>query len=408
VSLRRTAADERPAAGSGAAAFDRGTVATLSAAHLVHDSYPAFLGVMLPLLIPKLDMSLAVAGLLATGMRWTTSVQPLLGYWADRTDTRYWVIITPTTTALFMSLAGVAPSQAALFVLLLLTGLSHAAFHPPAGAMATRASGTRWGTGMAWFMTGGDLGRALGPLYIAAVLMAVDVEGSWIAFLPSLLASFVLYRRLHRQDSVHLKSTSPPRIRDALRAGSRPFFLLSTAMITRSALTVGFVLFYPTFGTTGGATLLRVGLALTVFELSAAGGAFLGGILSDRLGRKPTMLVGLLIGIPPMIGAVLLGPSGLGIAAMAVGGFAVRSSSSVELVAMQQLLPHNRSSAVGIAYFMKAGGAIISMVGVGALGDWLGIGNALLVAIGVGLLALPGILLLPSGAVEAPAALPEA
>lgn len=97
--------------------FQRRNVLLLSGAHLAHDTYPAFLGVMLPLLIDELHISLAVAGLLASGLRWTTSLQPFLGHLADRTDTRAWVILTPAITATCMSLIGIAPTTTAVMAL---------------------------------------------------------------------------------------------------------------------------------------------------------------------------------------------------------------------------------------------------------------------------------------------------
>lgn len=129
--------------------FDRVRVAQLSAAHLAHDVYPAFLGVLLPLLIDELGLSLAAAGILASTLRWTTSLQPFLGHLADRTDTRAWVIYAPAVTAACMSLVGVAPNTTTVVILLLLTGMSHAAFHPSGGALVTRVSGNQWGRGTA-------------------------------------------------------------------------------------------------------------------------------------------------------------------------------------------------------------------------------------------------------------------
>ena len=127
-----------PAAERGPTKFDTPTVVTVSFGHLVHDTYPAFLGPLMPLLIPKLGLSLGAAGVLVSVLRWSALIQPFLGYWADRTDPRYWVILAPTVTALGMSLLGIAPSYLAVVVLLVLAGLSHAAFHPSAAALATR------------------------------------------------------------------------------------------------------------------------------------------------------------------------------------------------------------------------------------------------------------------------------
>lgn len=371
-----------------AVGFDRGRVLLLSGAHLAHDIYPAFLGVLLPLLIDELDISLALAGVLASAIRWTTSVQPLLGHWADHTDTRYWVILTPATTAICMSLLGVAPNTTAVFVLLLLAGLSHAAFHPAGGALATRASGTAWGRGMSYFMTGGEIGRVVGPLLIAGVVGIGGLRASPVAIVPGILASVVLWRRFRGTGSLEIAGRPPARILDALRVGRHHLVLLSGAVVLRSFANVAIVIYYPTYATRLGYPLLVAGVALAIYEVGAVAGTFLGGIASDRHGRTRTMLIGLVAALPALIGAVLLGPTWVGLSLLLVAGFLWLSASSIELALMQYLLPDNRSAAVGLTYFMRAAGAIVATVVIGAVGDAIGLRLALLGAIGIGACAI--------------------
>lgn len=369
--------------------FDRSSVLLMSVAHFAHDCYPAFLGVMLPLLIDDLGISLTVAGFLASGLRWTTSVQPFLGHLADRTDTRYWVILAPAVTATSMSLVGIAPTATAAFALLLLTGLSHAAFHPAGGALATRASGNEWGKGTSWFMTGGELGRVVGPIVIAAILGLGGLRLSPIAVVPGLIMSLVLYRRLHAAPTLHTAGSAPARLREAIAAGRRPLAVLGIAMFLRAMANIAIVVFYPTYATGAGASLVVAGLAITLYEAGAVVGAFGGGILSDRHGRSRLMLAGLLLGGPALIGAVLLGPVPLGLALLVLGGLGWLSANSIELVTMQELLPGNRATAVGLTYFIKAAGSIVATLGLGVVGDRLGLRTAIVGAVVVGLAAAP-------------------
>jgi len=376
-------------------AFDRRSVLLLSGAHMAHDVYPAFLGVLLPLLIDELNISLAVAGILASTIRWTTSLQPFFGHWADRSDTRYWVILTPALTASSMSLLGIAPNTAAVVALLLLAGLSHAAFHPAGGALATRASGTEWGRGTSYFMTGGEIGRVIGPLLIAGVVGAWGLRASPAAVIPGLLASLVLWRRFGSQTALALKPKPPARIMTALRSGRTNLLLLSGAVVFRSFANVAIVIYYPTYATREGATLFVAAAALAIYELGAVAGTLTGGILSDRHGRTRIMLFGLLAALPPMFGAVLLGPTVLGLALLLVAGFLWLSATGVELALMQQLLPENRSTAVGLTYFARAAGAIVATIAIGFVGDQWGLRAALLGAIGVGALAIAFMAVLP-------------
>ena len=58
---------------------------TLSAAHLINDSYVYFLPTLLPILIPSLEIPLTAAAL-AVGLYQVTSslTQPIFGHLADR------------------------------------------------------------------------------------------------------------------------------------------------------------------------------------------------------------------------------------------------------------------------------------------------------------------------------------
>ena len=92
-----------------AGSFRAGQVLILAACHFIHDIYSAFLAPLLPLLIDKLGMSLTQAGFLSTAMQLPHLLNPFIGRLADRINVRYFVILAPVTTAVPMSLIGVAP-----------------------------------------------------------------------------------------------------------------------------------------------------------------------------------------------------------------------------------------------------------------------------------------------------------
>ncbi|MEX0868432.1 MAG: MFS transporter [Nitriliruptoraceae bacterium] len=368
--------------------FDRSNVLALSGSHFIHDCYTAFFGVLLPILIPRLGLSFAAAGIVATALRWATSLQPFLGYIADRRDTKWWVILAPSVTALAMSLAGLSPNVAVLVLLLVVAGTSHAAFHPAAGALVTKVSGDRWGKGMSYFMTGGELGRVIGPVAMAALIGAVGVQLSWLIVIPGFLWSYLLWRKFRTATFTAADST-PPRLRGVLREGRTPLVIMSAIIMLRSFMINGLLIFYPTYATEGGASLLIAGLGLTVYEAGGALGAFAAGILSDKFGRIRMLVLGMLVALPTLVVAVALGPTWLGLVMLAIGGLGLISSHSVELVIMQRLLPEHRSSAVGINYLLRAVGGAIAMIAIGAIGDAIGLRNALFIGIAVAAVSLP-------------------
>ncbi|NOQ41857.1 MAG: MFS transporter, partial [Desulfuromusa sp.] len=146
--------------------FKKADVLVLSFAHLAHDTFSAFLAPLLPLLIDKLGMSLSMTAFLDIIRRIPALFNPFLGLLAEKTGIKYFVILTPAITAISMGLVGLANSFAMLFILLFVAGISAALFHVPTPVIVKEASGNKVGTGMSFFMVGGELARTVGPLLV--------------------------------------------------------------------------------------------------------------------------------------------------------------------------------------------------------------------------------------------------
>ncbi|MBT7783794.1 MAG: MFS transporter, partial [Anaerolineae bacterium] len=157
--------------------FQAEQVFIISSGHFVHDVYSAFLAPLLPLLIEKFSLTLAMAGSLSAIMQSPALLNPLIGRLADKSNARKFVVFAPAVTATIMSAMGFASSYYALLITLVVAGVSVAAFHAPAPAMIARVSGKRVGKAMGWFMAGGELGRTLGPMLAVWAATAWTLEG---------------------------------------------------------------------------------------------------------------------------------------------------------------------------------------------------------------------------------------
>lgn len=376
------------------AAFDIWTVLTLSGAHLASDIYGAMLAPMLPLLIKKLALSMTAAGALATVLKLGGLVQPFFGMWADKSDARYFVIFAPTVTALTMSLVGIAPNYWSIVVLLVINGFSVAAFHPAAAASVTRASGRTWGRGMSGYMFGGEAGRSIGPLLIVNVVAYLGMEYSYLVAIPGIAASALLYWRLRHREAARMAATSASTIWEAVRAQKKPLLLLSGLILFRSTAIISFATFFPAYMMGKGASLQFAGSAVALYEFCGATGALFGGTLSDRFGRRATMLVSQAATGPLLYLALVHSQGPLGLAALAVAGFMAMCASPVQLTLAQELLPGSRSTAAGIVFFLGFEGSMFTLV-VGAMADWIGLGPALAFSVLASMLSIPFTLALP-------------
>ncbi len=86
--------------------FKWAKVLDISAAHLLHDIYSAFLAPLYPLLIEKLGLNFFLIGMLTVIQRLASFFNPFIGLLVDRKDLRYFIIFTPAITAITMSLVG--------------------------------------------------------------------------------------------------------------------------------------------------------------------------------------------------------------------------------------------------------------------------------------------------------------
>ncbi len=386
------AADARAAS---AGTFATGKVILLSMGHLIHDSYPAFLAPLLPLLKDKLDLSNALAGTLATFLRSSSLVQPFIGYLADRTSARWFVVLAPACTAVFMSLLGAAPSYSLLIPLLVCTGLSHASYHAPAPAMIAHVSGDRVGKGMSLFMMGGELGRAAGPLIIVGAVQWFGLEGSYLAAIPGLCASLMMARLLGpiprpapREDGMEFRTL--------LMERRRPLSLILAFAALRGIVAGSIAVFTPAYLMARGMTLVQAAAAFALFEIAGAGGALAGGTLSDRMGRRRTLIVIQILMVPSLY-ALVDGPEKWLAIFLALAGVLVFSGAPVILALLQEVLPEARSTASGLYFSLNYIATGISAVLFGVLADLLGIHGAFRLLAFAPLLAVPSAVFLPYG-----------
>src|SRR2546425_7328870 len=92
--------------------IDRGLLLAATAAHFLNDFYVAFLAPLLPLVVAKFNLSLALAGLLGTVLTTSAAMtQPLFGIMADRLKRRVFVVLRPPPPPLAIGLLGLAPTH---------------------------------------------------------------------------------------------------------------------------------------------------------------------------------------------------------------------------------------------------------------------------------------------------------
>jgi len=365
-------------------------VVLLSLGHFANDTYHGFLAPLLPMLKAEIGFSLTLAALLTSIQAIFNSLsQPLFGHLADKMRNPAMAALGPLITALFLGTIGLWNSYAGLALILILAGLGTAAFHPQAAVLAARASGRSSATGMSIFVTGGSAGHALGPLIILPIVTGLGLEYSPITIIYGALVSVVLLRSLPRLERAPVHHVEPDLLSGLPKGRHRSLLVLWAVVTLRAFLIVALITFIPIFLHQRNTSLFLSGSAITVFEISGAAGAFCGGYLSDRFGRKLLILISFSASLPFLW--LFLSLSGvLAFVSLALGGLILYSTIPVVIVMAQELFP-NRANTVsslmmGVAW--GVGGLLVTPFG--ALADHVGVGpalNALLVVCPVAVFA---------------------
>ena len=370
------------------------TILLMAAAHVMVDGYGNIYAPMLPLLIPRLGLSLAAAGTLTMLFQMAASVAQVgFGHVADRWRPRTLITVGPVVSVSVLSLIGLATSREALAVILIAGGLGAAAFHPPAAALAHRLGGERRGFAMSVYITGGTLGFSLGPLCFAPFAQYFGLEWTPLLALPGLAVVAFFIRRV---PAIPLHP-SEHRGFGALRPYAKPLALLYTIVVLRTLASLTFATFVPVMLTRRGLSIGQAGAAVAVYLIGSGVGGFFGGPAADRFGARRVIALSLVLSCP----FLFIAPSLSGwsfVVVLAIGGLFLQSTLPVNVTFGQSLAPVSAATVSSLMMGFAWGTGGLSVPIAGLIADRIGIEHTLVGVSVIPLLAAACALPLPARA----------
>lgn len=352
--------------------------------HFVTDAYGNMYAPLLPLLIPRLGLSLPTIGVLAMCYQLASSFSQLgFGTLADRWRPRVLLMGGPVLSVVVLSAIGSATSVPMLAALLLIGGLGGAAFHPPAAALVHAVSGPRKGLAMSTHISGGSLGFALAPLCFAPIVAKVGPAWAWCVAVPGLVALTYTLRLIWR---VQIPKSREPQNWGRLRPYAKPLGLLYTIVVLRTLTASSLSVFLPVLLTRQGMSVSQASAAVTLYLFVSSVGGFLGGPLADRFGPRNVIIWTLVASVPFLLLGQLT--SGWKLAMLvSVGGFFLQSTLPINVTYGQQIAPVSAATVSSLMMGFAWGvGSFLAPV-VGLLGDRLGLSTALTITAVVPILA---------------------
>lgn len=372
-------------------------IALLCLGHITVDVHQGAVPALLPTLKEQLHLSYGEVGLILTVLSIVSSfAQPMIGYLSDISRHRWLIPGGILLAPLGMALLGVAPGYGWMLAAVLLVGLGAAAYHPEAARTAVELAGSRKGTGMAFWVVGGHIGNAFGPLYVAAVVAAGSLRHTaWSLPLGVAVAGLTLLylRRMAAYETADRRGAPAISRADLPRTQWWGEVLLVTAVVLRTTVQTGLVVFLPFYyvevlgGPAGHRELLQ---SLLLF--GSVPGTLLGGPLADRFGLKKVIL-GSFVLVLPLVPAVLFLTGLPAFILLFLIGSVQASTATLATVLGQQYMPRYASVSAGltIGFALGMGGVCVGLLG--WVADLWGIATAayllaILPLIGLGLAAM--------------------
>ncbi len=345
------------------------TILLMACAHMMVDGYGNIYAPLLPLLIPRLDLSLAAAGTLTMLFQLSASVAQVgFGHLADRWKPRVLVMVGPVISVSVLSFVGLATSPLMLAAILVIGGLGGAAFHPPAAALAHKLSGTRPGLAMSVYITGGTLGFSLGPLMFAPFAQRFSLEWTPILALPGLA---VIAFFLSRVPPIEVPPGAAGGFR-TLRPYAKPLGLLYTIVVLRTMTAIAFSTFVPVMLTRRGMSVAAAGVVVAAYLFASGVGGFFGGAAADRWGPKQVIALSLVAATPFLVVAPFLHGAAFALV-LAIGGFFLQSTLPVNVMFGQTIAPVSAATVSSLMMGFAWGTGGLSVPLVGLVADRIGI-----------------------------------
>jgi FSR family fosmidomycin resistance protein-like MFS transporter len=353
-------------------------LAGISFSHFLNDTMQSLIASVYPILKDAYVLDYGQIGMITLAFQFTASLlQPVVGHFTDKKAQPFSLAIGMGFTFFGLLLLSVAARYPVILIAASLVGLGSAVFHPESARIARLASGGRYGFAQSVFQLGGSFGTSMGP--VLAALIVVPFGQPSIAWFSSIafLAIVILWRIgvWYRPQIVTKKSAvverhpdhpDPQRVKIALAV---LVALLFSKQLYVSSLS-SYYIFYliEKFQISTQAAQLY----LFIFLASNAAGAFFGGPLGDRYGRKYVLWFSVLGALPFTLALPYAGLVGSAVLTVFIGLILSSATSSI-IVFAQELMPHRFGMISGVFFGVAFGIGGLGAAVLGRLADHTGI-----------------------------------
>ncbi|MBA7623070.1 Sialic acid transporter NanT [subsurface metagenome] len=375
--------------------------------HFSHDLCAGLLVALLPLIRVDLELNYLQSGLLISAYSIAAGLSQFPGGWiGDRANRKIIIMVGLGGVGLAALAVGLSPSYFLMLSFLVIMGIFAGGYHPSALSILSGYFGkAERGKVIAIHMLGGSIGLALGPVLGGFIGDILGWRSAYIILTIPILLALPLVLKTPRQQLYGDRAASSAPTNDGTPV--KPTYKLSSlwqvlrpiAMISILAILIQLVVgcaiaFFPIYMVDKhNLAPAYAAMFLGIFRGGGVAGSLLGGWLSDRWGRKNTIILPLLA-IGPILYLLTKLPFNTVFIVIFVlfGVIMYMRIPAMQAMLMDNTPPHFRATVTGIYIGLGMEGMSIIQPIAGRLMDIWGIAQVFniiaLISVGLSVVAL--------------------
>jgi FSR family fosmidomycin resistance protein-like MFS transporter len=349
-------------------------LAGISFSHFLNDTMQSLIASVYPILKDNYALDFTQIGLITLAFQFTASLlQPVVGHFTDKKAQPFSLAIGMGFTFFGLLLLSIAHQYTIILIAASLVGLGSAVFHPESARIARLASGGRFGFAQSVFQLGGSAGTSMGPLLAAMIVVPFGQPSiAWFSTI-AFLAIVILWRigQWYKPQITTKKAAAVNLHPDALSQRQVTIALtVLVALLFSKQLYVSSLSSYYIFYLIDrfGVSTQTAQIYLFIFLASNAAGAFFGGPLGDRFGRKIVIWFSILGALPFTLALPYVGLYASAVLTVFIGVIISSTTSSI-IVFAQELVPHRFGMISGVFFGVAFGIGGLGAAVLGKLAD---------------------------------------
>jgi len=375
--------------------------------HFSHDLCAGLFVALLPMIRVDLELNYLQSGLLISAYSIAAGLSQFPGGWiGDRANRKIIIMVGLGGVGLAALAVGLSPSYFLMLSFLVIMGIFAGGYHPSALSILSGYFGkAERGKVIAIHMLGGSIGLALGPVLGGFIGDILGWRSAYIILTIPILLALPLVLKTPRQQLYGDRAASSASTNDgtpvkptyklsSLWQVLRPIAMISILAILMQLVVGCAVAFFPIYMVDKhNLAPAYAAMFLGIFRGGGVAGSLLGGWLSDRWGRKNTLILSLLA-IGPILYLLTKLPFNTVFIVIFVlfGVIMYMRIPAMQAMLMDNTPPHFRATVTGIYIGLGMEGRSIIQPIAGRLMDIWGIAQVFniiaLISVGLSVVAL--------------------